>query len=288
MSATADVLAGSASPGQRATRLRLRPGVVLAVLVVATAALAALWPQLLTDRSPDATAPAQALQPPDGEHLFGTDQLGRDVYARVVHGTWLSLEIGVGATAIGALGGTVLGLAAGLGGRVVDALLMRVTDVLTAFPELLLALLVITVTGPGTANVLVSIGVAAVPGYARLVRARALVVRRAEYIEAGVALGLSRPVLVLRHILPNTLGPLLVLASIGTGTAVVSGAALGYLGLGPRPPAAEWGVMLADGQDFVQTAWWTTVFPGLAIAAIVLAVTVLGRRLRARGAEVGR
>ncbi|GCE00763.1 ABC transporter permease [Embleya hyalina] len=287
MSATASLLAHP-RVGRAARAARLRPGAVPALVVVTCAVLAALWPDLLTDHSPDTTAPARALRPPDTEHLFGTDQLGRDVYARVVYGARLSLEIGVGATVIGSVVGTVIGLVAGLGGRAADAVSMRATDVLTAFPELLLALLVITVTGPGTTNVLVSIGVASVPGYARLVRSRALVVRRADFVEAGVALGVSRPALVLRHILPNTVGPLLVLASIGTGTAVVSGAALSYLGMGPRPPAAEWGVMLADGQDFVQTAWWITVFPGLAVAAVVMAVTVLGRTLRERGTEATR
>ncbi|WP_406293322.1 ABC transporter permease [Embleya sp. NBC_00888] len=260
--------------------VRPRLGPTLAALVLGLFVVAALMPDLIATRSPDATDPVSALQPPGGAHWFGTDQLGRDVFSRVVHGARASLSVGVGATLAATTAGVLLGLAAAFGGRVGDAVLMRALDTLLALPEMLVALLVVTIVGPGTGNVLLAIAVAGVPGYARMTRSRARIVRRADYVEAAVGSGVSRPALLLRHVLPNAIGPVLVLATIGTGTAIVSGAALSFLGLGPRPPASEWGAMLASGQDFLQIAWWTSVFPGAAIAATVMSITVLGRHLQ--------
>ncbi|MCT9084548.1 ABC transporter permease [Streptomyces fulvoviolaceus] len=266
----------------RGARLGMPVAPALAALVLALWAVAVAAPGLLVAADPDATDVVAALRPPGGAHPFGTDELGRDVLSRVVHGARLSLTIGFGATALGVAGGLLLGLLAASGGRRLDQLVMRVQDVLLAFPELLLALLVVTVVGSGTGNVLVAIGVAAVPTYARLVRGQALTVIRSGYVEAAAALGVRRPLVVVRHVLPNVAGPLLVLATIGTGTAVISGSALSFLGLGAAPPAAEWGAMLSDGREFLATAWWTATFPGLAIVSVVLSVTVLGRHLQGR------
>lgn len=259
---------------------RVAPAVAAAVLVLL--GVAVVFPGLLAPHPPNDTDVVSAFRPPGGAHPFGTDELGRDVLSRVVYGARPSLAIGLGATALGVLAGLAVGLLAATGPRVVDRALMRGLDVLLAFPELLLALLVVTVVGSGTANVLVAIGVAAVPTYARLVRGQALPVIGSPYAEAAVVLGVRRPVIVLRHVLPNVTGPLLVLATIGTGTAVISGSALSFLGLGTPPPAAEWGSMLSDGREFLATAWWTATFPGLAIVVVVLSVTVLGRSLRSR------
>ncbi|MEU6924345.1 ABC transporter permease [Streptomyces sp. NPDC046631] len=258
----------------------MAPAVAAAVLVLL--GVAVVFPGLLAPHPPNDTDVVSAFRPPGGGHPFGTDELGRDVLSRVVYGARPSLAIGLGATALGVLAGLAIGLLAATGPRVVDRALMRGLDVLLAFPELLLALLVVTVVGSGTANVLVAIGIAAVPTYARLVRGQALPVIGSPYAEAAVVLGVRRPVIVLRHVLPNVTGPLLVLATIGTGTAVISGSALSFLGLGTPPPAAEWGSMLSDGREFLATAWWTATFPGLAIVAVVLSVTVLGRSLRSR------
>ncbi|MFF0739946.1 ABC transporter permease [Streptomyces sp. NPDC004111] len=278
MSAVAQVFGGGRA--RRGGRL----ATVLPALVLALLAVAALFPRLLVSQGPDDTEVLAALRPPSAEHPLGTDELGRDVLARLVHGARLSLTIGLGATLLAAVAGIVVGLLAATGPRWADQVLMRALDVLLAFPELLLALLVVAVVGSGTANVLVAIAVAAVPTYARLVRGQALLAVRSGYAEAAAVLGVPRPLIVLRHVLPNVLGPLLVLASIGTGTAVISGSALSFLGLGAPPPAAEWGAMLADGREFLATAWWTATFPGLAIALVVLSVTVLGHRLRDRPA----
>jgi peptide/nickel transport system permease protein len=159
---------------------------------------------------------------------------------------------------------------------------MRLADILLSLPQLMLALLVITVLGPGTVNTMLAIAIAFVPGYARIVRAEALVVRRSGYVEAAVGLGLRRSVLIVRHILPNALGPLLVLATVGFGTAIISASGLSFLGLGPQPPSPEWGAMLSDGRDYLSTAWWLGVFPGLAITLTVIAVNLVGRRAQAR------
>ncbi|MFE0465206.1 ABC transporter permease [Kitasatospora sp. NPDC058965] len=245
-------------------------------------ALAALWPQLLTHASPVATDPAAALTPPSGAHWFGTDQLGRDLYARVLYGARPSLLLGLGATAFAVVGGTVLGLAAALGGRLADQVLMRAADVLLALPPVLLALLAVTVLGSGAVNVMLAIAIATAPGYARIVRAETLVVRRSGYVEAAVGLGVPRPLVVLRHVLPNAVGPMLVLATIGFGGALIAASGLSFLGLGPQPPSPEWGAMLSQGRSFLQTAWWIGVFPGAAITLSALTVNLVGRRLQRR------
>jgi len=257
-------------------------GVALAALVLGLVVLAAAVPSLLTSRSPTATDPVGALAGPGTAHWFGTDQLGRDVYARVVFGTRSALLIGFGATVLGACGGAVLGLAAGLGGRVVDQVLMRLADVLLALPPLLLGLLVVAVLGGGTVEVMIAVAVAFVPPYGRVVRAETMVVRRSGYVEAAVGTGLRRWRLILRHVLPNTLGSLLVLATVGFGGALISSSVLSFLGLGPRPPEPDWGSMLSEGRDFLSVAWWLGVFPGLALTVTVIAVNVLGRGAQAR------
>jgi peptide/nickel transport system permease protein len=225
---------------------------------------------------------AQTLRPPTAAHLLGTDENGRDVLARIVHGTRTSLLLGFGAIAIALVFGGLLGLAAGLGNKIVENAIMRLSDIGLAFPELLLALVVITVAGGGTANAVLAIGVANIPGYARLVRAQTLAVRSSSYVEAAHALGLSGPRVVLRHVLPNAVKPVLILATIGVGTALVAGSALSFLGLGTPPPEPEWGSMLSTARNFISRAWWYGVFPGAAITLTVISVTVVGRALRLR------
>ncbi|GAA1557909.1 ABC transporter permease [Dactylosporangium maewongense] len=269
-----------------AVTAKARPRVPAAGVVVAGVVLAALLVAVLVPDSlaagPDEVDPLIALRPPDGTHWLGTDQLGRDVYARIVHGARISLVTGVAATALAVVAGTLLGLLSALGGRLVDEVLMRAVDVLLALPGILLALLVIAVLGPGPVSELVAIAFAAVPGYARMIRGQALSVRRADYVTSAIAVGVRPIGLVWRHVLPNSLGPVLVLATLGTGSAIIIGSSLSFLGLGPRQPTPEWGAMLADGRDFLSTAWWVGVFPGLAITVTVVAVTVLGRRWQRR------
>ncbi|MFJ4184371.1 ABC transporter permease [Kitasatospora sp. NPDC089509] len=271
----------AASPGAASARraVRLPPPAVLAAGAVL---LLILLAGLLTGVSPTATDPVNALQPPGAAHPLGTDQLGRDVFARLVHGAGPALALGFGSTVLAVVGGAALGLAAALGGPVADRLLMRAADVLLALPATLLALLVIAVLGTGTGNLVLAIGIALVPGYGRLVRSEALLVRRSGYVEAAVTLGVPRRSLILRHVLPNSLAPLLTLATVGFGTALIAASGLSFLGLGPRPPSPEWGAMLSEGRGFLATAWWLGVFPGAAVTLTVAAVTVVGRHLQQR------
>ncbi|MFJ8470850.1 ABC transporter permease [Kitasatospora sp. NPDC094011] len=277
--------ARAASPRAASARRTVRlppPAVLAAGAVLLLILLAGLLPGLLTGVSPTATDPVNALQPPGAAHPLGTDQLGRDVFARLVHGAGPALALGFGSTVLAVVGGAALGLAAALGGPVADRLLMRAADVLLALPATLLALLVIAVLGTGTGNLVLAIGIALVPGYGRLVRSEALLVRRSGYVEAAVTLGVPRRSLILRHVLPNSLAPLLTLATVGFGTALIAASGLSFLGLGPRPPSPEWGAMLSEGRGFLATAWWLGVFPGAAVTLTVAAVTVVGRHLQQR------
>ncbi|XVQ06728.1 ABC transporter permease [Spirillospora sp. CA-255316] len=264
----------------RAGRTALRPGLWAAGLLLALIVLAAVAPGLLAHGSPGDANALDALRGPSGAHPLGTDANGRDVLTRIIYGARPSLLAGLGATGLAVAGGTVLGLLAGLGGRIVDEVVMRFVDVLLSLPGLLLALLVLAVTGPGTINSIYAIALYTMPSYARLVRVQTMVIRRSGYVEAATSLGLARARIVLRHILPNAFAPLLVLATIEVGTALVAASSLSFLGFGPKPPAPEWGAMLAGGRDYFSVAWWVAVFPGLAITLTVLSITVAGRHLQ--------
>jgi peptide/nickel transport system permease protein len=269
-------------PGSRPTTRepRTRTAAVAAVLVLLGVAVTA--PGLLTGVDPLAADPLGALAPPGAGHWFGTDHLGRDVLARVVHGARHSLTIGVAATALAVGSGVLLGLAAGLSPKWLDEALARSFDVLSTLPELLLALLVVAITGPGTGNVVVAIAIAQIPNYARVIRAQTFVVRRSGYVEQALTFGRSRLAITAGHVLPNVLGPIPVLATIGLGQAVIAGSGLSFLGMGPQPPAAEWGAMLSEARNYLRVAWWEALFPGLAITLTVVCLTVAGRRLQRR------
>jgi peptide/nickel transport system permease protein len=256
--------------------------VALGAVALALIIIAALFPSLLATADPDAVRPVDVLLGPSGEHWFGTDQLGRDVYSRVVYGARVSLLIGVGATAIALVLGSLIGVIAATGGRAIDEILMRATDILLSFPGLLLALLVMAMLGPSATNATIAIGLSSAPGFARLVRGEALVIRGTDYVRTAVTFGAGRPRIYVRHLLPNALAPLLVLALLSIGAAIIAGSSLSFLGLGPRVPTAEWGSMLAQGKDFLSISWAMAVFPGVAITATVLAVNVVGRDLQRR------
>jgi peptide/nickel transport system permease protein len=256
------------------------PGLVLALTVFVVILLAVFFPGLVAPHPPDAVNPIESFRPPGGGHLLGTDQLGRDVFSRVVHGARPSLMVGVGATVFATVVGTLLGLLATSAGRVVDEAVMRITDILLAFPGLLLALLVVTMAGRGTLTATVAIGMAFTPGFIRLARGQAMAVREADYVRAAMILGRGPVSILVRHVLPNAIPPLLVLATVNVGTGIITGSALSFLGLGPPPPAPEWGTMLAESRDFLDVAWVTAAGPGLAITVTVLTVNVLGTRLR--------
>lgn len=260
----------------------LRPGLVLAVVYLVVLVVAAVVPGALATHDPLAIGTVGPFRGPGPGHLLGTDESGRDVYSRLVYGARPSLVLGLGATALAVVGGSALGLLAGLGNRVTDGVVMRLVDVILSVPDLLLALVMITLLSTGTTNTLLAVGFAGIPHYARMLRAQVRVIRRSSWVEAAEVLGLSRSRLVLRHVLPNALKPLLVLATLGIGNAVAAGAGLSFLGLGARPPAAEWGQMLATGTQYIANNWLTVALPGVAIAATVLSVSVVGRELRRR------
>ncbi len=265
------------SPGLRMLRrtFRNRSAQVGAFLLLALI-LVCLSAPLITPLDPNEIDPPSALKAPSFQHLMGTDNNGRDVLARFLYGGRLSLRVGLIAIAIGAGIGVTLGLAAGYFGGWLDALISWMTDVLLAFPDLLLALAIIAILGPGIVNAMFAVGISFVPSFARLTRGSVLALRETTYVEATRALGGSDFRILFNHILPNALRTLLVLATLGIGSAILAGAALSFLGLGAQPPAPEWGAMLNAGQKFVRQAWWLSVFPGLGIFIAILGINLLG------------
>lgn len=290
MSGVLDPGLQAGAPGRRARRSErfrggtLGPAGTIAAIVVAVAVVAAVWPALLGGGDPLAVHPTDALAPPGAAHPFGTDESGRDVLTRVVAGTRASLLVGVAATLVGGATGVLLGTLAGLGGRLVDAVVGRVTEVAFALPLLLVALVVIAVTGPGPVPATLAVGFATAPGYARIVRGLVRSARSSQVVETAVLQGRSPGRILVRHVLPSALWPVVAVATLGVGQAIVWASALSYLGVGTPPPAPEWGAMLADGRTYLLTAPWMSTFPGLAIVVLATAVTVLGRALRRTGA----
>lgn len=263
-------------------RLLWDKGTVVRVALVGIAViiLAALLAPLVAPYDPMAVDPSHRLLPPNRQHLFGTDQLGRDGFSRVVWGGRLSLTVGLIAVAIELVVGTVVGVVSGYLGGVVDTVVMRLCDVMLAMPGLVLALFIVAVLGPGLTNVMVALGIGGIPGVTRLVRGATLALREREFVESARAAGASAPRVMARHILPNVLPPILVLTTLDVGTIILAGAALSFIGLGAQPPSPEWGAMLTGARDYFTRAWWLSVFPGLAIVTVVLCLNVMGDAVR--------
>ncbi|HLS93093.1 MAG TPA: ABC transporter permease [Microbacterium sp.] len=276
------------APAPRAARPAPPAAVLVSAAVLAVIALFVVWPGLFTSFDPVRSDVANSLQAPSAQHWFGTDRLGRDVWARVVYGARYSVLIGIAATAIGVVGGTIIGIGAGLSGafvrgragRLLDEALTRVIDVLSSLPAILLAMLVVTFTGPGIGNIAVAIGIAGMPLYARVVRSQTMVVVRTDYVAHAAVYGRSRAAVLTEHVLPNGLTAVPVLAAIDIGTSILAVSGLSFLGLGPQPPTPEWGVMLSEARDILRIAPWAGIFPGLFITATVISVTVVGRWLQ--------
>jgi len=221
------------------------------------------------------------LQPPSWEHPFGTDDLGRDVMRRVIHGARVSLQVAVLAVAISLLFGSLIGLIGGMVGGVTDSILMRLMDIMLAFPYVLLAIALVTTLGPGLRNTMIAIGIVYVPIYARLSRSVAISLREEDYVMAARSIGSGQRRILFNHILPNGLSPIIVQATLSMGVAVLDAAALGFLGLGQQPPYPEWGKMLVDSLQFILSgSWWVMLFPGLAIMLTVLGFNLMGDGLR--------
>lgn len=265
------------SEWQRFTRNRMAVvGLVIFMLLILAAVLA---PQL-APYQPDKQDWKVRLQEPSSTHLFGTDEFGRDMLSRTLYGGRISLTAGLVPVLIGATLGSLIGLTAGyLGGRW-DQLLMRMLDVLLALPSIFLALAVVGTLGPGLFNAMLAVAIVSVPGYARVVRGQVLSLRERDFITAAVAAGARHPRVILRHLLPNILSPLLVQASLSVGFSILTTASLSFLGLGTQPPTSDWGEMLASGRQYLPDAWWLEVFPGLFVMMAVLSVNLLGDGLR--------
>jgi peptide/nickel transport system permease protein len=258
--------------------LRDPAGLVGLGLVAALAVAGALGPAL-APFDPTAADLASAYRAPDTGHWLGTDEVGRDILSRLLHGARLSLLTGIVAVAVALALGLPIGLAAGWVGRGVDVLLTGVIDVLLAFPTLLLAILIVTVLGAGAGSAMLAVGLSSVPVFARLVRASTLAIRQLEYVAAARAAGAGAGAILIRHVLPNALSPLIVQSTIRTATALLTAAGLGFLGLGAQPPAAEWGLMLSQGRAYLQAAPHIVLFPSLAIMLAILAFHLVGDAL---------
>ncbi|MCQ4086576.1 nickel transporter permease [Saccharibacillus sp. JS10] len=226
--------------------------------------------QVLSDR----------LKPPSGAHWFGTDDLGRDIFSRVIYGARISLWVGLLSVVGSIIIGTLLGIIAGFYGKWVDMIISRFFDILLAFPGILLAIAIVAILGPSLQNALYAIAIVNIPTYGRLVRSKVLSLRQEEFITAARALGAKDGRILFKHILPNSLTPIIVQGTLGVATAIIEAAGLGFLGLGAQPPDPEWGKMLSDSRQFIQTAPWTVIFPGLCILLTSLGFNLMGDGLR--------
>lgn len=235
---------------------------------------------LLTPYGFDEQNLAKRLQPPSAEHWFGTDDLGRDLLTRIAYGARISLQVGFFAITGALIFGTCLGLVSGYFGGWVDIIISRVFDVLLAFPSILLAIAIVAILGASLQNALIAIAIINIPIFGRLVRSKVISLREEEYIMAAKAQGMKDGRIIFHHILPNSVAPIIVQATLGFGTAVLEAAALGFLGLGAQPPLPEWGKMLADSRDFIQLAPWTMIVPGGSIMLVVLGFNLIGDGLR--------
>jgi peptide/nickel transport system permease protein len=289
VSASTDVLVETpASPGGRgwtavAGGLRRNPllaaGAALSMLIVVVALLAP-WIAPYPDDAVSATHPMQTLLAPSGAHPFGTDQVGRDILSRVVYGARVSPEIALWVLVISCVVGIPLGVTAGYFGGLIDDVLMRITDVFLAFPALLLALALVAVLKPSIGNTTLAIAVTWWPWYARLVRGQAASVAGRGYVESARALGVPQRRIILRHVLPNSLTPVIVQASLDVGGIILTASALSFLGLGAQDPTPDWGLMVSQGQSYFTTQWWLVTFPGAAILLTAVAFNLLGDGLR--------
>jgi peptide/nickel transport system permease protein len=261
------------------SRFLQRPGAMIGAIVILLFILIAIFAPLLAPFDPIEISRNRRAAP-DSTHWFGTDELGRDVLSRVIYGARISLRVGLIAVSIGLVIGSMLGLVAAYFGGWLDTVIMRIMDILLAFPGILLAIGIIAVLGPSLFNVMIAIGIELIPIYTRTARASALSVKELEYVVGARSIGSRSGRILMKHILPNIVAPLIVLATIGVAGSILTAAGLSYLGLGAQPPTAEWGAMLSSSRSFLRDAWWMATFPGLAIVLVVLSLNLFGDGLR--------
>ena len=253
---------------------------VAGLICLALIVLAVLFADYVTPYDPIERNTPERNQGPSLTHPFGTDKLGRDIMSRVLYGGRVSLQVGFLSMALATVVGVPLGLIGGFAGGLPDNFIMRLMDLILAFPGLILAIWLVSLLGSDIKNVIFAIAFFSLPTYARLIRGVALSIREMEYVMAARSMGAGSPRIMFLHVLPGVLGPLIVLTTLGVSGAIVAGASLSFLGLGVSPPTPEWGAMLADGRNYMRTQWWIAVFPGITITLVVLILNIIGDALR--------
>jgi len=256
------------------------PKAAVGATILTLLILMALFAGVIAPYDPTLQNFDESLVNPSSDHLLGTDRLGRDVFSRIIHGSRISLRIGFIAVGIAAVVGLPLGILAGFFGGWVDEVLMRLTDSMIAFPNLIFLLGVVAVLGPGVVNVMIALGLNSFPIYARLIRAQSLSIKERDFVTAARSLGASNSRIIAKHILPNAAQPLVVQGSLALGTAVLAESGLSFLGIGIEPPTPTWGVIISEGFPVIRTNWWISVAPGFFIVAFVFSVNLMGDRLR--------
>jgi peptide/nickel transport system permease protein len=269
--------AATKAAGRRRSVTRRRLTLIVGLVMLGVAILAVLLAPVLVSQSPTTIDPLHPLAPPlTPDHLLGTDQYGRDILARILYGGRIDLAIAFGATAVTLVFGTLYGLIAGyIGGRA-DSVMMRVVDVVFAFPFLVLIIAIVAMLGPSIFNMFIAIWITSWVAYARIMRAQAVVAKKQQYVLAARALGYSRLRVMFRHILPNTASAVIIFSMVDAVGNIILAASLGFLGLGAQPPAPEWGTMIADGQNYILTSWWLVAMPGLAVLYIGISFALIG------------
>jgi len=261
-------------------RLLRDKATVIGLSIIFLAIIVAIFAPFIVPYDPVEPNYSETLQPPSLEHPFGTDEFGRDVFSRVLYGTRYALLVGIGVVMIEAVIGVTLGTIAGYFGGKIDNIIMRIVDVFLSIPTLVLAIALAAALGGGLKNVIIAAGLIMWVGFARLVRSEVLKIKQELYIEAAKAMGISDLKIIFRHIIPNALSPIIVYTTLSMPSAILISAALGFLGLGVQPPTPEWGVMVSEGKEFLDTGWWVSVFPGLAIFMLSMAFNIVGDGLR--------
>lgn len=261
-------------------RLRSSPSAIFGSVVLVILILLAVFADVIAPFDPVEMRTGDPFTPPGVEHLMGTDQFGRDLFSRVLYGARISLTVGLIAVLIGLTLGVLAGLASGYYAGWTERIIMRLTDAMLAFPGIMLALAIVATLGSSLVNVMIAVGIAYIPTYTRLVRGAVLSAKEEVYVLAARSIGVRTPNIIARHILPNILAPVIVLSTVSIGTAIISAASLGYLGLGAQPPTPEWGLILNQGRSYMRQAWWISTFPGLTIMVTVFAINMLGDGLR--------
>lgn len=269
------------NPLRRMVRLFLRnPAAIVAASILVVIAMLAILAPAIAPYDPLRINVRNTLSPPSAEHWFGTDDLGRDVLSRVLHGGRVSLRVGFIAATISTIGGSILGLLSGFFGGWLSALILRAMDLLLAFPGLLLALVIVGTLGPGLDNIMIAVGVGAIPIFTRIVHGAVLQVKQNDFVDAARALGGRDARIIVSHVVPNVLAPIIVLFTLQMGAAIFSASSLSFIGLGAQPPSPEWGAMVSRGRHVLSEAMWMSTFPGLAIAVVILSINVLGDSFR--------